>query len=308
MPETQTLWLNRIHKINVNRSGERRSPHKPLLLMLALSRFQSGQIDIPYADIDAILTPLLKLYAPPVQGRPQPSLPYWHLQTDGLWSISDAERLPTAASGFPRMEALRQSSGHLNPDLGAALTADPALVDQILHVLLMDHFPASLHEDICAAFGLELPGTPTGQSDPKQHYHRRRRDPAFRDKVLRAYEYRCAVTGFCAALGGSYFGCEAAHVRWVAYDGPDTVENGLALEPTLHKLFDAGAWSLTDDRRILVSADLSGENDTMQRIRTLHGKPLSLPQPGQPQISLEFIHWHRKQEYGGVFRLPAMPL
>jgi predicted restriction endonuclease len=33
---------------------------------------------------------------------------------------------------------------------------------------------------------------------------------------------------------------------------PSTVANGLALTPTLHKLFDHGAWSLDDSRRVIV--------------------------------------------------------
>jgi putative restriction endonuclease len=124
--------------------------------------------------------------------------------------------------------------------------------------------------------------------------------------VLRAYEHRCAVTGFQAALGGSYFGCEAAHVKWHAYEGPDTLENGLAMEPTLHKLFDAGAWSLTDDRRILVSADFTGTDEAVMKIRGLHGQPLRDPQPGMPLVSVEFIRWHREKGHGGVFRQPAL--
>jgi putative restriction endonuclease len=126
--------------------------------------------------------------------------------------------------------------------------------------------------------------------------------------VLRAYEYRCAASGFRVALGGSYFGCEAAHVRWHACDGPDTVDNGLSLEPTLHKLFDAGAWSLTDDRRIIVSKELTGNDSVVARIRNLHGKPLADPLPGEPRIAVPFIRWHREKGHGGVFRSPALPL
>lgn len=44
-----------------------------------------------------------------------------------------------------------------------------------------------------------------------------------------------------------------------AYEGPGTLENSLVMEPTLHKLFHEGAWSLIDDRRILVSADFTGQ-------------------------------------------------
>ena len=90
------------------------------------------------------------------------------------------------------------------------------------------------------------------------------------------------MTGFRAAIGGQYYGCEAAHVQWHAYNGPDTVDNGFAVEPTLHKLFDVGAWTLTDDHRILVSEDLTGTDTTVERIRSLHGKTIRSPLAGCP--------------------------
>jgi putative restriction endonuclease len=135
---------------------------------------------------------------------------------------------------------------------------------------------------------------------------RRRRDPRFRQAVLRAYEHRCAVTGFRAALGGQYLGCEAAHVQWHAYQGPDTVDNGLVVEPTLHKLFDVGAWSLTDDRRVLVSRDFTGTDATVERIRGLHGRRMRDPVAGEPPLRVESIRWHRELELGGVFKGPGL--
>ncbi len=302
----QNQWLELISNINVNKSGDRRAPHKPLLLLIAISRLLLGQRELPFTEIESNLKPLLDIYAPPVKGSHQPALPYWHLQSDGLWEISETKNIPCQASGFPRMEALRKTHGHLPNSFAQALSTDKTLVNQLVQKILDGHFPQSLHEDICVAVGLDLP---LQESEPIQPSpNKRRRDPAFRGKVLRAYEYRCAATGFCAALGGAFFGCEAAHVKWVAYDGPDTVENGIALEPTLHKLFDAGAWSLTDDRRILISANFTGIDQSVQRIRALHGRSLQLPQAGQQPVSLDFIRWHREKNHGGVFRQPALPL
>jgi predicted restriction endonuclease len=39
------------------------------------------------------------------------------------------------------------------------------------------------------------------------------------------------------------------------------------MEPTIHKLFDAGAWTLTDDHRVLVSADYTGSETAVVRLR-----------------------------------------
>jgi len=258
--------------------------------------------------VESLLNPLLVNYAPAVKSRHQPELPYWHLRSDELWEIPDSERFPRQVGGFPQMAALRSSSGHLAPDFTEALLANPDLVRATIEIMLDSHFPESIHGDILDTIGLELPEPGIVAERPSVPYSTRRRDPKFRQIVLMAYEHRCAITGFRAALGGHYLGCEAVHVQWHAYGGPDTVDNGLAVQPTLHKLFDAGAWTLTDDRRILVSADLTGTDETIGRIRSFHGEAIRTPLAGTPSVSVEYIRWHREPDLGGVFRHPALPL
>ena len=216
--------------------------------------------------------------------------------------------LPRQSGGFPQMAALRSSVGRLERGFAQALESDRELLQDTVATLLDEHFPESIQPDIVAAVGLKMPQPSTVSDRPADKRGRRPRDPQFRQSVLRAYEHRCAVTGFRAALGGQYFGCEAAHVQWHAYEGPDIVENGFAVEPTLHKLFDAGAWTLSDDRRIMVSAELTGTESMVNRVRKLHGNPLRSPLPGQAHLSVEYIQWHREKNLGGVFRHPALPL
>ena len=301
-------FLNQIRTLNVHHRGDRRAPHKPLLLLIAIADLLQGKREVPFEEAERKLKPLLNAYAPPVQARHQPELPYWYLRSDHLWEIDGAESFPLQQGGFPRMAALRTSSGHLPVSFANALLSKASLVDEVVQSLLVAHFPESLHEDILAAVGLKAPVESMVAEDQTAYGVKRGRDPRFREAVLRAYEHRCAVTGFRAALGGSYFGCEAAHVQWHAYAGPDTVANGLAMEPTLHKLFDAGAWTLSDDRRILVSAEFTGTDEAVARLRSHHGRPLLSPQAGEPLVSTKYIRWHREKEYGGVFRPPALSL
>lgn len=208
------------------------------------------------------------------------------------------------------MAAFRASTGGLPDAIAQRLLHEPALAQAVIQQLLESYFPRTLHEEIRLAVGLKDADwrAPAENETATLLVRRRARDPAFRLAVLDAYEYRCAFSGFRTALAGSYTGCEAAHVQWHAYAGPDTVANGIALEPTMHKLFDLGAWTLTDDRRILVSARLTGSEVALQRLRARHGQPLLEPLPGQPRIDLEFIRWHREPALGGVFREPALGL
>ena len=296
--------LDRFSRLSTYSRGDRRAPHKPLLALLALQRFSLEQTKIPFSDLEPELLNLLKIYAPPVRNRHQPELPYWHLQTDGVWEVEDAELLARQSSGFPRKAALNNSEGGFTEDVLSALSLDNDLRKKLVGMLLEEHFPHSIHVDLLAQIGL-LDEIAIRENHPNYEI-KKRRDPAFRENVLRAYEHKCAVTGFRAALGGSYFGCEAAHVQWHAYDGPDSVENGICLEPTVHKLLDAGAWTLSDDRRILVSKDFTGTATAVGRLREQHGKLLAEPLKGEPLVSIEFIKWHRDSKLGGVFRQPAM--
>ena len=88
--------------------------------------------------------------------------------------------------------------------------------------------------------------------------------------------------------------------------GPDRVDNGLALQPTLHLLFDRGAWTMTDDRRVVVSRRFTGSEEAVSLLRGLHGRRLRDPLPGCAPVSSEFIRWHREPERGGVFRGPGL--
>jgi putative restriction endonuclease len=137
---------------------------------------------------------------------------------------------------------------------------DDQLVNTIVRTLLEEHFAPSLHQGILDALGVYLKQDSSIDfaEEVVEKISARRRDFQFRDNVLRAYEYRCAFSGFQVAMGGSYFGCEAAHVKWHSHNGPDSVENGIALEPTMHTLFDIGAWTLTDDHRIMISSHFTG--------------------------------------------------
>jgi len=65
------------------------------------------------------------------------------------------------------------------------------------------------------------------------------------------------VNGLNAYLAGASMGIDAAHVRWFAFDGPDTLENGLALCVLHHKLFDLGVLGLDPKLRVQVSAAFS---------------------------------------------------
>ncbi len=94
----------------------------------------------------------------------------------------------------------------------------------------------------------------------EQVVSRKFRDVAFRRHVRNAYGNTCAVTGLQLINGGGRPEVQAAHIRPVEADGPDTVRNGIALTGTVHWLFDRGLLSFDDNYDILLSPHGVPEN------------------------------------------------
>jgi putative restriction endonuclease len=229
--------LRRFDELTIWKQGDERAPHKPLLVLYALGRWQRGLVEVTFREAEPHLKSLLQEFGPPRRSD-HPEQPFWRLQRDGVWVVHTPAGLPLKTGDtIPRVGALRSPEvrAGFTGDVQAAFAADPGLVAGIAGRILDRHFPESLHQDILDAVGLSLE---TGPS-------RRKRDPGFRHRVLKAYEYRCAVCGFDVRLGSVSIALDAAHIRWHQAGGPDEETNGLALCALHHKTFDLGAFTVS---------------------------------------------------------------
>ncbi len=127
----------------------------------------------------------------------------------------------------------------------------------------------------------------------------RRRDAAWRVEILQAWDRQCAFCGYDGQILSAPVGLDAAHVRWFALDGPETLDNGLALCVLHHKLFDLGALGLTTDLRIQVSKTFTARTRAGRAVYELHGRELE-PQPGTTTPAETHLVWHRREVFKGM--------
>jgi putative restriction endonuclease len=121
------------------------------------------------------------------------------------------------------------------------------------------------------------------------------RDRAFRRVVLKAYDERCAITGLKLINGGGRAEVEAAHIRPVEANGPDTIQNGLALSGTVHWMFDRGLVGLSDDLDILVSRQVNDPAGIWGLVnKTRRALP---PMRAADRPHPHFLAWHREQVF-----------
>jgi len=116
----------------------------------------------------------------------------------------------------------------------------------------------------------------------------------FRVAVLEAYSRACCVTG-----EHSLPALEASHIRSYADSGPHDVSNGLLFRADLHRLFDKGYITVTQDYRLEVGARLRDEFHNGRTYYPLHGTRLQVPKAASLKPSTDYLQWHSEHTFLG---------
>ena len=291
-----------------------RAPNKPLLALWAIGRCLRNEARLaPYDEIAHDLEGLLRRFGPP-RKRVNPDLPFWHLQSDGVWEIPEADRITETGSGHAHVASLRREGarGGLPADVFQALRQDKIAALDTVYSLLDAHFPCTLHDDILSAVGIntghaestvlnfeDREGHGTGQDF--EEVRRRSRDPSFSKNVLNAYRERCAVCSFSVRLHGASVALDAAHIKWHRAGGRDRdkVSNGLSLCALHHRLFDAGAFTLSPKYTVITSPEAVGAGRG-QFLEQFSRCPILLPESTEDYPDHRSLRWHQREVFGPI--------
>ncbi len=118
---------------------------------------------------------------------------------------------------------------------------------------------------------------------------------AFRVLVTDAYSRRCSITGEKTLPV-----LEAAHIRSYSDAGPHLTSNGILLRSDMHKLFDNGYLTVTDEYKVEVSKRIKEEFQNGKEYYQYHGKDLLiLPNREIDKPDKKYIEWHNSKVYRG---------
>ena len=264
----------------------------------ALRLAATGSSELPWSAAESELADLIAEFGPPSRtGRAQSAAyPFTRLRADGVWVLDQDVRMDLVGP-----LASRHVTGRLESSVESALRNDPALIGTTARALVLSNFPETVAPDVLAAVGFDPDAvlSPAGDlGDDRRAAMQRRRNPAWRTAVLQAWDRQCAFCGYDGQLAGASAGIDAAHVRWFTFDGPDDLDNGLALCALHHKLFDLGALGLDLNLRVLVSAVFTARTSAGRAVYDLHGRLLT-PRPGTVTPSADHITWHTREVFKG---------
>lgn len=115
----------------------------------------------------------------------------------------------------------------------------------------------------------------------------------FRILVTDAYSRKCAISGERTLPV-----LEAAHIKSYSSSGPHALNNGILLRSDLHKLFDTGYITITNNYKIEISKRIKEEYENGKEYYQFHGKDLVvLPNNVVERPASQFIEWHN-----GIFK------
>ena len=301
---TRSDILDRFQRFIIWKRREERAPHKPLLILYAIGKLLIGEDRLRYKEIEKDLRDLLKEFGPH-RSSYRPQDPFWRLKnarkdTDKIWEIPNEYKIEEGiwkngkSTGDVRhIKDLRQHGvGGFLPPIADRLRNDMGLRFEVVGGLLASHFPVTYHEDILQAVGIQWSFGASQQP----------RDPKFRPEVLEAYGPRCAICGFNVTLRDRPIAIEAAHIKWHMADGPDILQNGIALCALHHKLFDRGVFTLSDQLTIKISEQVDTASTGFQEwLAQFDSRDIYFPSEPTYYPREDFTEWHRKQ----VFKGPA---
>ena len=289
--------LERLLALRLHQQDGHRSPHKPLLALVALGRLlSSGSSQLPWSVAEKQLADLLAEFGRP-SATPKPqsaAYPFTRLRSDGVWRL-DAD-VP-----MDPVTPLRENdvTGCFAPDVEAELLGNPAGALATARAMVTSHFPETLVVDVLIATGLDPERVLGAGTGAFPELAARRRSVQWRYAVIEAWDRQCAFCGYEGQLAGVPVGLESAHVRWWSFGGPDALDNGLALCALHHKLFDRGVLGLDEELRVLVSSRFSARTAVGRQVYELHGRHLRT-RPGTMLPAVEHVSWHVTEVFKGT--------
>ena len=89
---------------------------------------------------------------------------------------------------------------------------------------------------------------------------------------------------------------DACHIVPFSLSKNDTITNGIALSPNLHRAFDRGLITINDKYQVNVSKHIVDNNSPFSLIQ-FEGKQVSLPEKTKHCPALDGMKWHLKERF-----------
>jgi putative restriction endonuclease len=294
-----------------------KAPHKPILMLAVLETFEKGIISENRIYITPELLSYFRNYwnALVTSGHtPNFALPFFHLSNEKsrVWYLRSAagfEHALTSSNSIKSLKALQDYVyyAYLDETFFIAL-ANPANRLEAKQFILATYFnrtTVELQYDILNDAEQDILN-----DDPELYRVKMKkvlarpveemeedrfiRGHAFKKAIPRIYENTCAITGLRVDATINVSMIDACHIVPFSESYNDTVTNGIALCPNMHRAFDRGLISIDENYKVLISNHFM-ESESNYSLAQFEGKEIALPFYAKYYPSHDSLAHHRNR-------------
>lgn len=221
-------------------SDRHERPHKPVLILAALDLIAGGRATPDRVLWNQLLRDRFTAYFEVVQtdgDKNAPDLPFYHLQTDGVWEAFLADAEPHRLERTPLVSEFGRVWARFAGGL-ARFIVTPADRMYLRQALISRYFPRKRSALMpIVQEGIRHSHSTEAREDGGDF--KSGRSSAFRKKILEIYDYQCAACGLRIRLPDSDLTfVDAAHLIPFSQSSDDHPTNGLALCKNHHWAMD----------------------------------------------------------------------
>lgn len=297
------------------------APHKPVLLLSILELVGKGEIGNNRIAITPELVLTFKNSWSKVvvtQHTANFALPFYHMKSEPFWRlVTNAGMIipVTSSNSIKSLSSLKESVAfaEIDKELFEVLQ-DPVQRTVLEEALLETYFLETKANYYSSNYNLFDAIEQQIVSEDATVYRERIeslkeslqkeafeeelfvRGGVFKREIPKIYNYQCAISGMRIESLSNAQMVDACHIVPFAISKDDTISNGVSLSPNLHRAYDRGLITITEDYIVRISPTIT-EVDSPFSLKQFEGKKISLPQQAHHFPSPQNLAWHRKETF-----------
>lgn len=294
------------------------APHKPILLLSIIQLFEKNLI----TSSKIYITPELVGYFKSTWNALVTTshdlrfaLPFYHLSSEPFWKLipnNGCEKWIEAKSSMRSFSNLNTAVAYAEIDNELFELLKQKDSREILKITLLEkYFPESKSNFGGNDGGKYLNNLSNEIMEEEAEEYRKRihelkkeldeenyqeeiylRDGVFKREIPRIYNYTCCISGMRIDATVNVSMIDACHIIPFSESYNDTITNGIALCPNLHRAFDRGLISIDNNYKVMVSKKII-ETNSKYSLKQFKGKKILLPKEIKFYPELANIEWHR---------------
>lgn len=297
------------------------APHKPILLISLIQLFEIGQ---PISNKIFITPEIVSLFKSNwsnlVKSDHQMifALPFYHMKSELFWRLianQGCEKWVEAKTAMRSFANLNVAVHHAEIDLELyVLLKEKNNRDIFIEFLLHEYFYENQQnyqfeekDDIFHRISKEII-----EESPEEYKHRLKvlentldknafeeeifvRSNVFKREVIKIYDNTCCITGLRIDTTINASILDACHIVPFSISHNDTITNGFALCPNMHRAFDRGLISIDDNYCVITSKVFTEPKKSVYSLSQFEGQQILLPCEKRFYPLQNNFDWHRKE-------------